>query len=212
MTVPCSVTNARSTVALFVLLCLGTPLLARSAMGSRREVEAVAASNATLELHSALFVETIRSCPLREAEVEAAERQALVARALKLFPSPENATPERLLEVVQECAERTGFHLRTICIKPGQPRPEVWIGEFREKEVSMPGYGTFDEVLRFLHALERRPTFARVTGFYMSPGGERPDDGLFSFAFTLRTVRFDPEGAERQFATRRNPEVEVEAP
>ena len=104
-------TGTRSTVALVALLSLGTLLLARSAMDSHREVEAVSASNATLEQHSALFVKTICSCPLREGQAEAAERQALVARALKLFPSPEIATPERLLELVQEHAERTGVQL-----------------------------------------------------------------------------------------------------
>jgi hypothetical protein len=105
------VTDTRSTVVLIALLSFGAPLVVRSAMDSSREVEAMAASNATLELHSALFVETIRSRPLREAEAEAAERQALVGRALKLFPSPEIATPERLLELVQEHAERTGVRL-----------------------------------------------------------------------------------------------------
>lgn len=191
-------TGTRSTVALVVLLSLGTPLLLRSVLDARREVEAVAASNATLELHSVLFASKVRDRRdhAHELDAELAEQRAAVAQSLKLFPSPEIATPERLMEIVQEHAGVTGLEMTWHgCIKPCQrPPPERPFRGVREVvlEIEAPYRGTFDQVIAFLRRLERDPTFVRVNTFKIlrNPRLELDDDRL-DLVLSLATFRFD---------------------
>ncbi len=108
-------TAPRSTAALALLLSIGAPLLARSVEDSRREVEAVAGSNAALEVQSGLLAAKVRDRRDHAAglDAELAARRGSVKRLLALFPSPEIATPERLLELVMEHCEATRLQLHS---------------------------------------------------------------------------------------------------
>ncbi len=104
----------KAMAALVLLLAAATLLICRVAE-SRREVEAVAASNATLELQSELLAAKVRERRDHAAELDAelAARRSSVAQLLKLFPSPEIATPERLLELTQDLCLVTGLRLQS---------------------------------------------------------------------------------------------------
>lgn len=183
-------TQPGRTLALLLLLSVGVPLIARSVAESRREVEAVAASNRALETQAALFKAKRDSRPTLEAE--AAERKAAVARALTLFPSPEIATPERLLERLQECCERSKFQLKNFCIKPCavRPVPRTWC---REVDITLPAEGSFEQVTHFLALLEQGEPFVRVNSFVVTAGRTKVEDEgpLLTVAINISTFRFD---------------------
>ncbi len=183
-------TGPGPTSALVLLLSVGTPLLVRSVAGSRREVEAVAASNRALATQAALFQAKRDSRPTLEAE--AAERKAAVARSLTLFPSPEIATPEWLLERLQECCERSKFQLKNFCIKPCavRPVPRTWS---REIDTTHCAEGSFAQLVHFLALLEQGEPFVRVNSFTVTAGRTKAgDEGpLLTLAFNISTFRVD---------------------
>lgn len=185
-----------STAALVLLVTLGAPLLARSVETSRREVEAVAASNRALETQATLLRAKRDSQTMLEAEV--AERRASLARSMALFPSPEIATHERLLECAQEWCEASGFQMKSFSCCHG-PRAMPPDRGFRELYLVLAFEGSHAQLLGFLRRLESHPTFVRVNSFTVTrPDVHRPDDPeggpRLTLALNFSTFRFeDPE-------------------
>lgn len=192
-------TGSSPTVVLTLFLSIGAPLLARSVAESRREVAAVAGANAALEVQSELLAAKVRDRRDHASEIDAelAERKGSVARLLTLFPSPEIATPERLMELVQEHSKATGLHMWTGCIKPSarKHRERLHRG-IREIHLAIEGpmRGTLEQIVDFLRRVERHATFVRVNTFeiHQDPRSE-PGDGRLCFVLELSTFRFDSE-------------------
>lgn len=183
-------TGPAPTTALVMLFSVGTPLLVRSVEESRREVQAVAASNRALEVQAALLRAKLDSRSALEAEAVA--RRAVVDRLLAQFAAPEIATEERLLERTQECCEQAGFQLHTYTTKAtgrlGEPRPEF----AREVSFTYSGEGSFEQLVRFLALLEQGELFVRLNRFTCTAKESR--EGTVHrvvLAFDISTFRFD---------------------
>lgn len=73
---------------------------------TRSELGEARASHDRLTADVARLDATLRTIPALERQLEAERR--VVRTLARILPSPELATPERLLELVQECYERSG--------------------------------------------------------------------------------------------------------
>ncbi|MGE0713167.1 MAG: hypothetical protein AB7N76_12100 [Planctomycetota bacterium] len=111
-----------------------------------------------------------------EKEKESLEKN--LSHYITILPSPEVATRENLMRLVQEKCERSQFTLErfTIAGTPGSkpaaaPTPGVPGGPakkgggFEEIGVKLEAVGTYEQFLRFLNSLERHESFVRVNTF-----------------------------------------------
>src|SRR5688500_9938489 len=81
---------------------------------------------------------------------------------VKILPSPEIATQERLMELVQDKSERSQFQITSFVQKPEAKGKKATKSAFREIEITLNATGTFEQFLRFLNSLERHESFIRV--------------------------------------------------
>jgi Tfp pilus assembly protein PilO len=104
------------------------------------------------------------------------------AQYVKILPSPQVATEEKLMETVQLKCERSNFTLVDYVAKP--PRKRAKRGKkrgasstgFKEIDVTLKADGTFEQFLRFLNSMERHESFLRVNSFQcQGPRGPETD-------------------------------------
>jgi Tfp pilus assembly protein PilO len=107
---------------------------------------------------------------------ELANLRTNLSQYVKILPSPEVATEERLLELVQEKCERSQFELKSYVLdkpkkakaaKKGAPAPKANKdgGGFAEIGLTLQAVGSYEQFLRFLNSLERHESFLRVNSF-----------------------------------------------
>lgn len=151
------------------------------------------------------------------ADIEALEKKVATAEGLtqelenlkanfsqyiKILPSPEIATEERLMELVQDKTERASFELQRFDRrKPvGAAAASRTKTAFQEVEISLSGKGTFEQFLKFLNSLERHESFVRVNSFTCTAPTEAiiDDQGAANYPLTvalnISTFRFDSGG------------------
>ncbi len=127
-------------------------------------------------------------------EKQAAQEEGLIeeldslkvnfAQYVKILPSPEVATEERLLSMLQEKSERSQFSLGDFVQKKDRAKrsskkrgKKKKGGGFREVDVTLKADATFEQFLRFLNSLERHESFLRVNSFTcMAPQKAEVDD------------------------------------
>lgn len=102
---------------------------------------------------------------LPELKKELEDIELNLANYIKILPSPEVATEERLLELVQEKRERAQLSPTSMTTRGGKSTKAGSKSGFREIDVTINAQATFDQFLRFLNALERNETFLRVNSF-----------------------------------------------
>ncbi len=146
---------------------------------------------------------------------ELANLRANLSQYVKILPSPEVATEERLLELVHEKCERSQFELKRYTQKAEPKRkapPKKGRGKKSAKDSSPGGFkeiglvlqaeGTYEQFLRFLNSLERHESFLRVNSFTCqaaAPTGRAdgpPTEQALQLAITLdvSTFRYDAGG------------------
>lgn len=117
---------------------------------------------------------------------------------VKILPSPEIATQERLMELVQDKSERTQFPVKSFVVKP--PTDKKSKSAFREIEITLNATGTFEQFLRFLNSLERHESFIRVNSFTCQAAtvSTTDEEGKIIWPLTVQlnisTFRFDAGG------------------
>lgn len=117
---------------------------------------------------------------------------------VKILPSPEIATQERLMELVQDRSERAQFPVTNFVQK--QDRGKQTKSAFREIEITLNATGTFEQFLRFLNSLERHESFIRVNSFSCNAATSSTvdPDGKTVWPLTVQlnisTFRFDAGG------------------
>jgi Tfp pilus assembly protein PilO len=110
--------------------------------------------------------------------------KANLSQYIKILPSPDVATDEELVRLVQEKSARAQFQIDQITVevkgKKGKSRrgkPAESAGAFEEIGLNITGQGTFDQFLRFLNSLERHESFLRVNTFSITaPSSPAIDD------------------------------------
>lgn len=121
-----------------------------------------------------------------------------LANYIKILPSPEVATEERLLELVQEKRERAQLSPTSMITRGGKSTKGGKSG-FREIDVTINAEATFEQFLRFLNALERNETFLRVNSFScnvatQSEAEEAAEIYPLTIVLNLSTFRYEAGG------------------
>lgn len=122
---------------------------------------------------------------------------------VKILPSPEIATQERMMELVQDKSERANFPVKSFVEK----QQKAAIGKkgavksaFREIEITLNAEGTFEQFLRFLNSLERHESFIRINSFNCTAATQSKVDEEgktvwpLNVQLNISTFRFDAGG------------------
>lgn len=127
--------------------------------------------------------------------------KANFAQYIKILPSPEIATQQRLMELVQDKSSKTSFGLERFDLKKDLAGAAARRNKtaFQEVEIALTAKATFEQFLRFLNSLERHESFVRVNTFTCtaSPGGGPDADvgnPLLTIALNISTFRYDSGG------------------
>lgn len=93
--------------------------------------------------------------------------KANFAEYIKILPSPEIATQQRLMDLVQDKSSKTSFGLERFDLKRDAQAAAARRTKtaFQEVEISLVAKGTFEQFLKFLNSLERHESFVRVNSF-----------------------------------------------
>ena len=185
---------AHLTATLVLSIWLGALAVGQRLDRTLVELDALALATAERVAECARLQATIDLGPTRRAEL--AQRRASLDRWLAILPSPEVATPERLLERMQECCEASSFQAKCYCVRPSNREPR-WgrIGEFLEVDHTHAFEGTLSQFTRFLRELEGSGSFVRVNSFTCMveerPPASRRSDPRITVALNVSTFRFD---------------------
>lgn len=134
---------------------------------------------------------------LEDLKKELEEIKQNLDQYIKILPSPEVATEERLLELVQEKRERAQLDPESIDMKRsgGRGRDRAAKSGFLEIDVTVGATATFEQFLRFLNALERHETFLRVNQFTCTLGQTQVEEEEETYPLTvtlnLSTFRYE---------------------
>lgn len=128
--------------------------------------------------------------------IELDNLKANFAQYIKILPSPEIATQERLMELVEEKCERADFAVQRFDVKPQLGAKK---SAFQEIEITLTARGTFEQFLRFVNSLERHESFVRVNSFNCTaPTAAVPDPAdpakqiwPLQVSLNISTFRFD---------------------
>tara|TARA_B100000965_G_scaffold356862_1_gene335098 strand:- start:3528 stop:4136 length:609 start_codon:yes stop_codon:yes gene_type:complete len=139
-----------------------------------------------------------------EKELDSLERN--LSHYITILPSPEVATKESLMRLVQEKCERSQFVLERFVLNDAKaaargakaPKKKKDGGGFQEIGLTLDANGTYEQFLRFLNSLERHESFLRVNTFRCEAEPKpriNEEDGTVSWPLTislnLSTFRYE---------------------
>jgi Tfp pilus assembly protein PilO len=157
----------KTTAIAAVLMIVGAALLLYFINDTTEKRDAKAAENATLEGEISTLEAKVATTESLQAELDTLRMN--FAQYIKILPSEQVATEERLMEMLQDKAERSQFQITEFQRKPARERTAASgpskKGGFQEIDVTLTAKGTFEQFLRFLNALERHESFVRVNSF-----------------------------------------------
>lgn len=187
--------DTKVTAITAALIVVGALVLLYFINETSTKIDEVTAANATLETEIAELQAKIDTIPGLQQELENLKQN--LALYIRILPSPEIATPERLLELVQEKCERAQFVLKNFGFKPTSNKRGK--GGFQEIELTLTAEGTYEQFLRFLNGLERHESFVRVNSFSCNVAATSKkveDKEIWPLTVTLNisTFRFDAGG------------------
>ncbi len=189
----------RTTAITAVLIVIGALVLGYFVNETLTEIESVTASNAELQGQIDVLKAKVDTMPTLQVELE--NLKTNFAQYIKILPSPEIATPERLLELVQEKCERSAFQLKNFNFKQGAKEVKAGArGGFQEIDITLAAEGSYEQFLRFLNGLERHESFVRVNNFTCTVAStakkdaEGKDTWPLTVALNISTFRFDSGG------------------
>lgn len=126
------------------------------------------------------------------------------AQYVKILPSPEVATQERLMELLQEKSERAQFTASRFTLKEAADKAAKGRGGggggFLEIDVTLSAEATYEQFLRFLNSLERHESFLRVNSFSCSAASRAVVDAEgretwpLTIALNISTFRYESGG------------------
>lgn len=186
------------TIAVFLAGALAEGYYINEVMG---EIEVKQAEIATLQGEITTLQEKVKKIePLTR---ELASLKANFAQYVRILPSPDVASQERLMELIQEKSDRTGFKVTQFVIKRESTTAAAASrkkkGGFQEIDLTLTSEGTFDQFLRFLNSLERHESFVRVNSFACS-ASDKPKIGPdgptwpLTVALNVSTFRYESGG------------------
>jgi len=163
--------ETKTTAIAAALMIVGAVLLLYFINDTSEKRDAKEAENTALETE-------IQGLEAKVATTESLQNELDVLRVnfaqyIKILPSEQVATEERLMEMLQDKSERSQFQITEFVRKQGAGRggagapgaPPNKNGGFQEIDVTLTAKSSFEQFLRFLNALERHESFVRVNSF-----------------------------------------------
>lgn len=193
--------ETKTTAIAAALMIVGALLLLYFINDTNEKKDAKTAENTTLEGEIATLEAKVATTESLQAELEVL--RVNFAQYIKILPSEQVATEERLMDMLQDKSERSQFQIvqfdknrgaTAAGAPPTGPRAK---GGFQEIGVTLVASGTFDQFLRFLNALERHESFVRVNSFSATakPDADTDAEGNetwpLSITLNISTFRFE---------------------
>jgi Tfp pilus assembly protein PilO len=187
--------NTLIAVALFVALA---GVMIYFVTDTQADIETVTKANEDLD-------NEIKGYNAEIAQAEGLKRQLEELNAnfrdyVKILPSAEVATEEKLLKVIQNYMDLAQISIDEVIQKAaGKASGGGKMGEFQEVAVSFRIRADFDSFVRFLNLLERHEQFLKVNSFSVTPGagGPRTVDGKevidLAVAIEVTTYKYIPK-------------------
>jgi hypothetical protein len=141
------------------------------AWDTRCEVDAVSAANHSLDDEVAGLQREIAQGPELAARLDACN--ASFKDYVKILPSPEVATEEKLLRTVSVYCDLAQIRMSEVLCGAAQQRTAAHGGDFQEVGVSFRIASDYDAFVRFLNLLERHESFIKVNAFSVTPAAQR---------------------------------------
>lgn len=151
--------------------------------------------NASIDGLNASIMDLEKKVAKRPAlEKQLAEIQENLKEYIKILPSAQVATPERLQELVQEKLDRSSVQITQYIIRQKAERGKSR-SAFEEIDLTLQAKGSYQNFVNFVNSLEKHETFLRVNSFTCSPQGaadSTEDDPDLSITLNVSTFRYQP--------------------
>lgn len=139
---------------------------------TKAEVEAMQGQNDALQGEIAALAPLVTDEIIAGLKTQRDQLKGNFAQYIKILPSPDVATEQQLLEVVQDKCDRSGLALSNIQFREqgGAQQANAARGPgFEELVVTLTAQGSYTNFVKFLNLLERHEAFLRVNSFSCSP-------------------------------------------
>jgi len=160
--------NTLIAIALFVAVA---GVLVYFVTDTQNQIDEFVQKNQALEDEIAANRKVIEEGPKLKQQLD--ELNANFANYVKILPSAEIATPEKLMKLVQSFADASQIHLNEVIQRDMKGGGGGKMGEFTEVAVTFSIDADFDSFVRFLNLLERHEQFLKVNAFTVTPGPPR---------------------------------------
>ena len=159
--------NTLIAVALFIALA---GVMIYFVTDTQAEIEVVQKQNEDLDTEIKGYETEIKQAERLKRQLE--ELNANFRDYVKILPSAEVATEEKLLKVIQNYIDLAQIRLDEVITKAASKTSGGGKGgEFQEVAVSFRIAADFDSFVRFLNLLERHEQFLKVNSFTVAPAG-----------------------------------------
>lgn len=158
--------------------------------GKQTELEDLNNQIAALDASIADLEKKVARRPELERELE--KIQENLKEYIKILPSAQVATPERLQELVQEKLDRASVQITQYVHKKEKTKSR---SAFEEIDLTLQARGRYDNFVNFVNSLEKHETFLRVNSFSCMPvltGGVTSDDPELQITLNVSTFRYQP--------------------
>lgn len=128
-----------------------------------------------------------------ELERELEKIQENLKEYIKILPSAQVATPERLQELVQEKLDRASVQIQQYIHKKASTKKSR--SAFEEIDLTLQARGRYDNFVNFLNSLEKHETFLRVNSFSCRPttgANTNSEDPELQITLNVSTFRYQP--------------------
>lgn len=160
--------DLRNTIIAAVLFLLFAAAIVYDCTTKQEEIDVVTAANTSLENEIQGYEQEIAKGPGLKRKLD--ELQTNFRDYVKILPSAEVATEERLLKVVQAYCDAAQIRLEEVLTSTGKGGGGgAKLGEFKDVGVSFRIQADFDSFIRFLNLLERHEQFIKVNSFAVTP-------------------------------------------
>lgn len=159
--------NTLIAVALFVALA---GVMIYFVTETKAEIDDLDQKNEALQTQIDANNKVIETGPAKRRQLE--ELQTNFRDYVKILPTAEVATEEKLLKVIQGYCDTSQVQLLEVIQRPGKAGGGGKAGDFQEVGVNFRIGADFDSFVRFLNLLEQHEQFLKVNSFAVNPKGQ----------------------------------------
>jgi len=163
--------DLRNTIIAIVITIIASVVAGYMDYDTNNDLQSMLDQNKVLEENCVRLETTKGQAQLDELTKQLKELNENFANYVKILPSAEVATEERLRRTVQGWCDAAGLEWENLDVTKEKPKPGVGakLGEFQETTVAIRATGSFETFVKFLNNLERHEQFFKVNSFSLNP-------------------------------------------